>query len=329
MPGSNAGFQTFTNRELPIGVPGDWNGANIRANVPVGPWSLVAPPSGVNVGVIAWADPAAGIASNYYRPNAFSGFIHRQQQALITGFLAIATANIPSGEMVAAMAQGDWLGIFTGGCSVGQKVYANPTTGALTGAATGNSLTITGATITLTTAGLMTVAGTPSGTIAIGQIVVAAGVPPGTYIASLGSGTGGTGTYNVANLDGTPLAAVAGGTAVTIYGVQETQFVCSESVAAAASFTATLAASTGIGPFGILTVSAVGSGTIQPNQWIQSSGATPVPLSANIQIIEQLTGTAGSTGTYLVSNTIAVASGETFTTYNGQMAGISTWANWL
>ena len=45
MPGyTQSGFQTFTNRELPVAAPGDWAGANIRATVPVGPWALVAPP---------------------------------------------------------------------------------------------------------------------------------------------------------------------------------------------------------------------------------------------------------------------------------------------
>lgn len=319
------GFQTIVNRELPVAAAGDWAGANIRASVPVGPWALVAPKAGCAVGVMAWADPTAGICSNYYRPNSFLGFVHREQQALITAFLGIATTLIPSGEMVTAQAQGDWWGIFTGGCSVGQKVYANPTTGALTGGATGASVTITGSTITLTTGGLMTVAGSPSGTIAVGQIVVAVGVPPGTYIASLGTGSGGTGTYNVANLDNTPLTAVGAGTATTFYGAQETPWVCAQNVPVAASVTATLAASAGLGPYGILTVTAVGSGVLAPGQFIASTGTVPVPVTSNLQILQQLTGTTGSTGTYLISNNITVGTGQTFTTSNGMKAKISSW----
>lgn len=330
MPGGNGGFQTFVNRELPVAAAGDWAGANIRASVLVGPWALVAPKAGTTVGVMAWADPVAGIASNYFRPNSFLGFIHREQQALITAFLGVSTTLIPAGVMVTALAQGDFWGIFTGGCSVGQKVYANPTTGALSGGATGAGVTITGSTITLTTAGLMTVAGTPSGTIAVGQVVVAAGVPAGSYIATLGTGSGGTGTYNLANLDGALFAAVAGGTAATMYGAQETPWVCAQNVAVAASVTATMAASAGLGPYGVLTVTAVGSGVLAPGQFIQSAGTVPVPLTANLQILQQLTSTAGggalgNTGTYLISNNIAVGAGQTFTTANGMKAKISSW----
>lgn len=327
-------FQTRVNREMPVAAPGDWAGANIRANVPVGPWMLVAPPSGTTVGVICWADPTNGIASSYFRPNSFAGFVHREQQALITTFLAIATQQIPSGLPVTAQAQGDYWGIFTAGCSVGQKVYANPLTGALSGNATGNgvTVTITAGGASITSGVLTTTDADVTGTPAVGQIVSDSGgnVPLGTYIASSGGTGSGTHIWNLANADGTAIPNVAAGSLTwKLYGVQETQFVCAQNVAAAASVTATLAASAGQGPFGVLTVTAVGSGALAPQQFIQSSGTVPVPLSANIQIIEQLTGTTGSTGTYLVSNTIAVASGQTFTTYNGQMAKIGTWATYL
>lgn len=44
---------------------------------------------------------------------------------------------------------------------------------------------------------VMTVSAISSGTIAVGQLVDGAGTTPGTYIVSLGTGTGGIGTYNV------------------------------------------------------------------------------------------------------------------------------------
>lgn len=327
MPGNSSGFQTWVNRELPPGVPGDWAGANIRANVPVGPWSLVAPPSGVNVGSIGWANPATGICSNYFQPNSFPGFIHKDQQAVITQFLGLSTLLIPSGMPVVAQAQGDWWGLFQGAASVGNSVYANPTTGALIAGASGAGVTLTGGSATVSN-NVMTVTVAPSpANLAVGQIIGGTiGLPAGTYIASLGTGAGGTGTYNLANLDGTAIPNVGSATAFTAYGQQAVQWLCMQSVAAAASFTATLAAAAGAGPFGSLVVSAVGSGTLVPGQWIQSSGATPVPLTANVQIISQVSGTAGGVGTYLVSNTIVVGSGQTFTTYNGQMAKLSSWA---
>lgn len=44
---------------------------------------------------------------------------------------------------------------------------------------------------------IVTVSAVASGTLAVGQFITGTGVAPGTYIASLGSGTGGTGTYNL------------------------------------------------------------------------------------------------------------------------------------
>lgn len=333
MPGNTGGFQTFVNRELPVGVPGDWAGANIRASVPVGPWELVASPYGVTIGAIGWANPATGICSTYFQPNSFPGFIHREQQGqgLQTSGSAIAanvaSQQILSGYPVTALAQGDFWALFQGGCSVGNSVYANPTTGALIAGASGSAVTLTGGEGTISSAGVLDVTTAPSlADLAVGQIISMSGVPVGTYIASLGTGTGGEGTYNLANLDGTTIPTVSSATAFTAYGQQAVQWLAMQNVAAAASFTATLAAEGGNGPFGLLTVSAVASGTLAAGQWIQSSGTVSVPLTANIQIISQVSGTAGGAGTYLVSNTIAVASGQTFTTYNGQMAKISSWA---
>lgn len=59
---------------------------------------------------------------------------------------------------------------------------ANPTIASFTASITGT---------------VMTVTGSPAGTIAAGQQVNGSGVTAGTYITSLGTGTGGAGTYNV------------------------------------------------------------------------------------------------------------------------------------
>lgn len=50
---------------------------------------------------------------------------------------------------------------------------------------------------------VMTVSAVASGTLGIGQLVTGAGVPANTYIASFGSGVGGTGTYNLTTTPGT------------------------------------------------------------------------------------------------------------------------------
>jgi len=55
-----------------------------------------------------------------------------------------------------------------------------------------------GATFTASIAGTtMTVTGSPTGTIAVGQTVIGTGVTAGTVITALGSGSGGAGTYTV------------------------------------------------------------------------------------------------------------------------------------
>lgn len=337
MPSQPFGTQTFVNRQLPPGVLGDWAGANIRATVLVGDWQSVAPPSGTTIGVIGWSNPATGICSSYYQPNSFPGFIHRNQQgiglqanggAILTN--AVAT-QVLSGYPVAAHAQGDFWGAFQGGCSVGNSVYANPTTGALIAGASGAAVTVTvsagGASIT---SGVLTTTDADvTGTPAIGQIVVDSGgaVPPGTYIASSGGTGSGTHIWNLANLDGTSIPNVSAGSLTwKLYGQQLVQWLCMETIPAAASVTATLAAESGAGPFGVLNVSAVSSGTLVPGQWVQSSGSVAVPLTSNILIIDQITGTVGGVGTYLTQGYIAVASGQTFTTYQGMMAKISSWA---
>ena len=66
---------------------------------------------------------------------------------------------------------------------------------------------VTGATASFAT-NVMTVTVAGTGSFAVGQTVTSAGVAPNTYISSLGTGTGGTGTYNLSTSPGT-LAAQA------------------------------------------------------------------------------------------------------------------------
>ena len=68
-----------------------------------------------------------------------------------------------------------------------------PNTGQIKSITTTTVTTFTGA-ISGTT---LTVSGTVTGTIAVGQSLVGVGVYPGTYITALGTGSGGTGTYTI------------------------------------------------------------------------------------------------------------------------------------
>lgn len=318
-PGAGDGFQEFVNNELPPGIPGDWAGANIRANFPAGPFALVASPAGVTVGAIAWANPNTGMATSYFVPGCASGFVHREGQGIITQFLGVATMEIVEGDAVTPQVQGDWWGLLAGGGSAGQQIYANPVTGALSAAASGNTVTGAITSASLSSAGVLTVATITGSPLAVGQIIVGAGVPNGSYIASLGTGTGGTGTYNLANADGTAFSTVSA-EAMTYYGVQGTQFYLAQTVTPDCSFTASLAEPAAGEANGVLTVTAIASGSLVPGQWISATG---LPGSANVQILEQLTGT-----TYLTSNVgYTVSSTNTFVATQGKVGKITSWAS--
>ena len=78
------------------------------------------------------------------------------------------------------------------------RVAAAPTTGqySLTGAATGGTASFATNVMTCTVAPTL-------GTFQIGQAITSAGVAVGTFISSLGTGVGGTGTYNLSTSPGT------------------------------------------------------------------------------------------------------------------------------
>jgi hypothetical protein len=316
-PGSGTGFQTFVNNLPPPAVAGDFAGANIRANVIASLNGFVATPAGVVVGRGAWADPTYGLASNYYRTSSFMGFVHRNMQALITAYLANNGSTIQSGDPVTVMDQGEFWGFFASSASVGQKVYFDPVTGALTANSTGQSVTASNTSVTISGGNALSLVGTTTGTVAIGQLVVMAGLPNGTYITA-GSGT----SWTIANADGTTIPNIST-TAASFYGVQESQFFVASPVTADASFTASLAVPTAPSNFGVLNVSAIASGVLAAGQWLSATG---LPASANVQILEQLTGTAGSTGTYLTNNVAyTISSTSSFAATQGKLGKISSW----
>jgi len=325
MPGITTGFQSFVNNLPAPAIAGDFAGANIRANTVAGLNSFLATPGGVTIGQGCWANPATGLASSYYQPNSPMGFVQRNMQGLITPYLGVYGSTIQSGDAVIAMSQGDFWGQFLASATPGQVVYFNPVTGALTAGASGDSVTASDTAATVTGASgstaTLNLTGTLTGTVAIGQLVVMAGLPSGTYI------TGGSSvTWTLGNYDGTALANIST-TTVAMYGVQQSQFSVLSAVAADCSFTAALATPVAPSLFGILTVSAVASGVLVPGQWLSATG---LPSTANIQLLEQLTGTPGSTGTYLTNNTYyTVGSTASFDATAGKVAIISSWATQL
>lgn len=150
-------FQTQVNYNPAPAVAGDFASANPRATVLAGPGSLVAGTNGVTVGVFAWAassgtvNPSTG-ETDFYNlvsnagSGAPTGFVHREQQAIITVWLQSASNVVPSGLPVVLHQAGDfWVSTATV-ATVGQKIFASNTTGAISTGTAG--ATIAGSTET-------------------------------------------------------------------------------------------------------------------------------------------------------------------------------------
>jgi hypothetical protein len=316
---TRSGFQSIVNRELPLAVAGDFAGANPRVSVPGAPSMFKAHSTGVRVGRFAWFNPATGRASNFYQDNSILAFVHRENQAQLVEFLEAFESVVQGGFNITGHTKGDFWGEFLAGAAVNQKVYANAQTGALTAAATGagtQSIDFT-ASIAVNT-GLMTVTVAGTGNIAVGMTVVGPGVPEGTFVTALGTGTGGTGTYQTNLLN---QAAVASGV-FDAYGLIETSWSVYSAVPVDAVGTAAIAAVTGI-----MTVSAMTSGSFDVGQNLNGTG-----VPRDLFIVAQITATTppfpvgGGTGTYK-TNTIgnAAVASTTITGVAGKLAKIGNW----
>lgn len=278
------GFQTQVNVQPAPAVEGDFCDANPRYTVDAGPGGLVAGASGVTVGRFAWTsvssidpDNAPTIVNNF-GVGPVAGFVHREQQALITQYLAGASMLVPQGYQVTLHSGGGfWVkNKGSGYAQPNMKAYANfvdgsvsfaaagaPPTAVVTGSVAASTFAVTGS----ITGNVMTVTNVTSGTVVPGATISGTGVASGTQVVSQLSGTpGGNGTYAV-------------------------------------SIAEQAAASTTInGTYGTMTVTGVTSGALVVGGTI--SGTNVV---AGTQITAFGTG-AGGNGTYIVNNNTVVAS---------------------
>jgi hypothetical protein len=279
-----SGFQSQVNLDLGKAVEGDFCSADPRASVLAGPGQIVAGPNGCVVGRFAWLDATYTLASNT-GSGAPAGFVGREMQALITTFLAATSMTIPRGLMVTLYREGDFWVRNSGTNQVvpNMKAYANLATGLVTFAATGTipqDASVTGSiaagagSVTGSIAdNLMTVTAVGSGTIQIGGTITCSGVATGTVVTSQVSGTpNGVGVYTV-----TPPGQTVASTTLT------------ES-------------------HGVLTVTAVGSGTIHVGDTIVAGGGGGSNSVAGTTVTGLGTG-SGGTGTYIVNNNTVVTSG--------------------
>lgn len=129
------GFQAAVYIDPNPAVEGDFASANPRASVLAGPGQLVAGDNGLTVGRFAWVD-ANGKASNA-GSGAPAGFVHREQQGLITIFLAEATMLVPKGLPVVLHNLGDFWAKTKTVATKSQKVFASLTDGTISTDAAG------------------------------------------------------------------------------------------------------------------------------------------------------------------------------------------------
>lgn len=117
-------FQTQVNLNPAIAVEGDFASANPRSAFVTQAGGFVAGAAGVTVGRFAWiqADGITVLNTGTGKPD---GFIHREQQALISTYLAESSNVIPGGFPVTLMRTGDYFAKATGNAAVlREKAFA-------------------------------------------------------------------------------------------------------------------------------------------------------------------------------------------------------------
>jgi hypothetical protein len=142
-------FQTLVSTQPRPAVSGDYCDMNVRTSVDAGPGALRAGSNGVTIGCFAWWDTATGVDPstgpifvNNTGAGTPTGFVHREQQGLITTYLAEAGMVIPAGMGVTLMDTGGyWMqNAGPGNATIGQKAFANTTNGTVQFGAAGGTV---------------------------------------------------------------------------------------------------------------------------------------------------------------------------------------------
>jgi hypothetical protein len=272
-------FQTLVNTRPVPALVGDWASDGPRFFYPAGPGGLVAGSAGVTIGRFAWISPTTidfeggPTICNSFGTGPVSGFVHRNQQGLITTYLAEYGMVIPQGFMLALVTGADiWIkNEGTTECNPGYVAYANFSNGAATFNAPGTPTqgTAGGSTSAIAAASSQTFVGSISGNI----LTVSTATNPVVLGSILSGGSGmAANTQIISQLTGS-----AGGVGT---------YVVSPSEQTVASATLTQS-------YGILTVNTSGSGFVVGAQVTGANVALPT-------YIWQLGSGTGGTGTYYV-----------------------------
>lgn len=293
------GFQTQVGTIQAPAVEGDFASANPRASVLAGEGGLVAgnailggiSQGGVVVGRFAWLsylaidnDEAPAVGNNF-GAGVPAGIVHREQQGLITTYLAEAGMVLPTGFALTLFNDGDfWIkNRGSTAAQVGMKAYANNSDGSCRFGVAGAPLTASGSTSSIAAA-TFNITGSIADNILTATVINSGSVQPGGTI----SGTGvATGTKVLGQV--LPLKAGEALNGIGRYYVSIPQQV--------------VASTTIAGTYGVLTVGGTVAGTWGAGQLI-----TGTNVVAGTTTYNQLTGTTGGAGTYVVDNNTVVSS---------------------
>lgn len=143
-------FQKAVHAVAAAAVAGDFASSNPRGFAIAGPGALIAGAGGVKVGLFAWAaapadiDGTPSVVTNAGTGDP-TGFVHREQQGLLTAYLDEASIVIPQGFGLELMTYGDVFAVNDGAAAAtpGAKVWTDPATGKIAvGAATAGAFTV-------------------------------------------------------------------------------------------------------------------------------------------------------------------------------------------
>jgi hypothetical protein len=302
-------FQTQVHYQQAPGVEGDFCDHNVRTTVDAGPGGLVTHfEEGCIIGRFAWLeyshlDPnnAPTIARTKSTGGAPAGFIHREQQGLITDYLGGSGMWMPGGFPVTLHQTGGFFVINRGStyAQIGMKAFARGSDGAVLFGAAGsapNAATFTGtiasqtATFNGSIAGnVLTVEEIGTGKLQPGATVNGTGLP-GDIIkitAQLSGTPGGTGTYAL-NL--AELAIPEGAAMEATYGVLSVTNIASGSMSVGSELSGgtepafITAFDTGTGQLGNYIVDNPNAGAVTTasdaveTKWFATSAANPGEL---------------------------------------------------
>lgn len=228
----NALGQTAVNTVPAPAFEGDFCDSNPRYTYDAGPGGLVAGSAGLTVGRFAWAtyppdaDNAPSVANNN-GVGPVAGFVHREQQGLLTTYLQTSSMLVPAGFPVTIHTGGGFWAKNAGAtyAKPGQKAFAKVSDGTVSfadagtvpGGSSAASTAIVKTTLTLVGSvsdNILTVASVSAGTVYPGAVLSSNAA--GQIVEQLTGVAGGAGTYL---LDTGEQTVAAGTTIGGFYGL--------------------------------------------------------------------------------------------------------------